>query len=72
VPAEHAVPWHRVIRSSGHIAFPAGSRGWRRPKKQLQEEGVTVTKGRVDMRVYRWQPDLDELLWKPSAAWDGA
>jgi hypothetical protein len=22
------------------------------------------------MKTYRWQPDLDELLWKPSAAWD--
>ena len=19
---------------------------------------------------YRWQPDLDELLWKPSSTWD--
>jgi methylated-DNA-protein-cysteine methyltransferase-like protein len=71
-PAELDVPWHRVVRSSGHIAFPAGSRGWRRQKKQLQEEGVTVTNGRVDMRQFRWQPELDELLWKPSAAWDDA
>jgi hypothetical protein len=22
------------------------------------------------MLKYRWQPDLDELLWKPTSAWD--
>jgi hypothetical protein len=31
---------------------------------------VAVIAGRVDLQKYRWQPDLDELLWKPSAAWD--
>ncbi len=29
-----------------------------------------VSCGRVDMQKYRWQPDLDELLWKPTSAWD--
>jgi hypothetical protein len=33
-------------------------------------EDVAVIAGRVDMHKYRWQPDLDELLWKPSASWD--
>jgi hypothetical protein len=31
---------------------------------------VPVRNGRVNLKKYRWQPDLDELLWKPSAAWD--
>jgi hypothetical protein len=26
--------------------------------------------GRIDMHKYRWNPDLDELLWKPTSAWD--
>ena len=34
-------------------------------------EGVTILRGKVDMQKYRWRPDLDELLWKPSDAWDG-
>jgi hypothetical protein len=33
-------------------------------------DGVAVLGGRVDMKLHQWQPDLDELLWKPSAKWD--
>jgi methylated-DNA-protein-cysteine methyltransferase-like protein len=70
LPNGHAVPWHRVITASGKIAFKAGSRGFDEQSKRLQEEDVAILNGRVDMKKYRWQPDLDELLWKPSAAWD--
>jgi len=70
LPKGSDVPWHRIIQSAGTIAFPKGSRAYREQKKRLEAEGVPVLAGRVDMRKYRWQPDLDELLWKPSAAWD--
>ncbi len=70
LPAGHDVPWHRVLQASGRIAFPKGSRGYREQRKRLQEEDVAVLSGRVDMQTYRWQPDLDELLWKPALAWD--
>ncbi len=64
------VPWHRVIRSSGRIAFEKGSRAYNRQFKRLIMEDVVILEGRIDMQKYRWQPDLDELLWKPSSAWD--
>ena len=64
------VPWHRVITASGRIAFEAGSAGFEKQKALLEQEDVTVTAGRVDMRKYRWRPNLDELLWKPTSAWD--
>ncbi len=70
LPAGHDVPWHRVLQASGRIAFPKGSRGYREQRKRLLEEDVAVIAGRVDMQTYRWQPDLDELLWKPALAWD--
>ena len=70
LPEGHNVPWHRVLQASGRIAFEKGSRGYREQRKRLLEEGVAVIAGRVDMQRYRWQPDLDELLWKPSPAWD--
>ena len=70
LPADHNVPWHRVITASGKIAFEYGTRACDEQSKRLRSEGVTVQKGCVDMRKFRWQPDLDELLWKPSAAWD--
>ncbi len=70
LPAKTNVPWHRVITSSGRIAFEKGSRAYNRQAKRLMMEDVVILEGRIDMQKYRWQPDLDELLWKPSAAWD--
>ena len=71
LPDRHSVPWHRVIRASGKIAFNTGSPSFDEQRERLLQEGVAILNGRVDMVRYRWQPDLDELLWKPSAAWDG-
>jgi len=69
-PADEPLPWHRVLRANGATAFPEGSAGYARQRDRLRAEGVIMSKGQVDMRRYRWQPDLDELLWKPSAKWD--
>ncbi len=70
LPDGHSVPWYRVLQASGRIAFDPDSRQFAEQRKRLEGEGVPVVGGRVDMSRYRWQPDLDELLWKPSAAWD--
>lgn len=70
VPDGLDVPWHRVVRSSGELAFERGSRAFRKQSGLLATENVPVLNGRVDMKKYRWSPDLDELLWKPSDAWD--
>jgi len=64
------LPWYRVITASGRIAFEKGTRQFKEQRKRLMAEDVAVIAGRVDMQKYRWQPDLDELLWKPSAVWD--
>ena len=70
VPDELDLPWFRIITASGKLAFAEGSTAFRRQKRLLEAEGVRVIRGRVDMAKHRWQPDLDELLWKPSATWD--
>ena len=70
VPAGMELPWHRVVQASGRSAFDPNSRAFRRQRDRLAEEGVTMLNGRIDMKRYRWQPDLDELLWKPSSIWD--
>ena len=59
-----------VIQSSGKSAFERGSRLYRLQRDRLAGEGVAMSNGRVDMERFRWQPDLDELLWKPTATWD--
>lgn len=55
------LPWHRVLRSDGRIAFPAGSRMQREQARRLRAEGVDVRDGRV--RGLRAAPTLDEQLW---------
>ncbi|PLX56772.1 MAG: cysteine methyltransferase [Chromatiales bacterium] len=69
-PAARELPWHRVLGSSGKLAFAEHSAGFLEQAERLIAEGVDVVRGRVDMRRYRWAPDLDEMLWKPSAGWD--
>ncbi len=59
LPAGHGLPWHRVLRADGRIAFPAGSEGYQRQSELLAMEGVVVRNGRV-----RTQPSsLDQLLF---------
>lgn len=56
LPAGHSVPWYRVIRSNGQIAFPEGTETFATQKKLLEQEGVEVKNGRIPMRYYQWQP----------------
>jgi methylated-DNA-protein-cysteine methyltransferase-like protein len=66
------LPWHRVVQASGKSAFVPNSRAFRTQCERLADEGVIMQSGKVDMVRHRWQPDLDELLWKPSSTWDEA
>lgn len=45
--AEVGLPWHRVLRSDGRIAFPAGSDGFAEQSSRLRAEGVRMVEGRV-------------------------
>ena len=56
-----ALPWHRVLRADGRIAFPEGSEGYLEQAQRLRAEGVAVANGRV--RMPRRAPDLDAELW---------
>lgn len=56
LPAGHSVPWFRVIRTTGQIAFPPGSDTFERQRSLLEQDGVEVVNGRVSMRQYRWRP----------------
>ena len=58
------LPWHRVLRSDGRIAFPSGSKAFREQRARLVDEGVVVKSGRVDLARHGWQRDLDEQIWR--------
>lgn len=62
-PASLRLPWHRVLRSDGRIAFPPASAEFREQRMRLRKEGVEVLNGRVNLHRYGWQRDLDAQLW---------
>ena len=57
------LPWHRIVRSDGRIAFPPGSPGYEEQSRRLLGEGVALRNGRVRMP----EPDdsLDAAVWRP-------
>ena len=55
------LPWHRVLRADGRIAFPEGSPQWHEQVQRLRAEGVEVRGGRVARRPRT----LDAALWGP-------
>ena len=65
-PPGMSLPWHRVINAQGRSSFPRNSLPWQYQRQRLLEEGIPLVNGCVDLSAWRWQPDLDELLWKPA------
>ncbi|BDU22986.1 MGMT family protein [Dyella sp. GSA-30] len=63
VPDGMVLPWFRVLRSSGQIAFPPGSRGFREQSRLLRAEGVEVKNGRVPLSRFGLDADVDRALW---------
>jgi len=60
--ASQGLPWHRVLRADGRIAFPRGSEAFDLQCQRLLAEGVRVHEGRV--RLQR-AASLDAVLWRP-------
>lgn len=58
-----ALPWHRILRSDGRIAFPAGSPGFQEQARRLREEGVELRNGRA--RIQHSDDSLDAAVWRP-------
>ena len=63
-PNDLHLPWHRVLRSNGEIAFKAGSAQAEKQKDLLVKDKVAVIKNRVNLTTHGWQPDLGEMLAK--------
>lgn len=60
-PQGRAVPWQRVLRTTGHIAFAGDVLRGPLQQRLLEEEGVTFEADRVDMKRFRWRPSVEEL-----------
>lgn len=57
------LPWYRILRSDGRIAFPPGSEGYLEQIQRLRAEGVDVRNGRV--RMPPAGDALDAEIWRP-------
>jgi len=61
-PKEMKLPWYRVLRSNGQLAFKVGTSSAEKQKGLLQQEEVVVLNNRVKLTQFGWQPDLGEIL----------
>ncbi|MFT3807519.1 MGMT family protein [Arenimonas sp.] len=57
------LPWHRILRSDGRIAFPPDSPQFAEQVQRLRAEGVALKNGRVVGQ--RAAATVDEMIWKP-------
>jgi methylated-DNA-protein-cysteine methyltransferase-like protein len=55
LPEQSNLPWHRVIRAEGRIAFAPGSHQAIEQAALLVAEGVRVINNKVDMKAFAWQ-----------------
>ena len=51
---KYDLPWHRVINSQGKISLRSGD-GFEMQKAMLENEGVQVIDGRIDLKKYKWK-----------------
>ncbi len=56
LPKDTTLPWHRVLKANGQIAFPPNSAAFIRQKQLLELEGVIICNGRVKLSGFLWQP----------------
>jgi len=56
LPAGTDVPWHRVIRSSGRVAFQGDPGRGSLQRALLEEEGVVFEGDTVPMARFGWVP----------------
>jgi methylated-DNA-protein-cysteine methyltransferase-like protein len=61
---ETDVPWHRVINAQGRVSQRPGH-GPIVQRQLLEEEGVVFdANGRIDLKIYCWEPTSDWLISK--------
>lgn len=56
IPKDTRLPWHRIINASGKIAIRTGT-GVTLQKALLEEEGIVLNSGRINLKKYGWPSD---------------
>ena len=61
LPSFTDVPWQRVINAQGKISLGRAVLGGDLAQQRLlEEEGVIMLNGRIDLKRYRWQPTVEK------------
>jgi methylated-DNA-protein-cysteine methyltransferase-like protein len=55
LPRGTKLPWHRVLKSNGELAFPVASPSYKRQKDLLEREKVIFRGGKVALKQYQWE-----------------
>ena len=55
LPQDSTLPWHRVMKSSGDLAFSEQDPRFQKQQRLLENEGIQVISGKVAQH-YFWQP----------------
>ncbi len=54
LPPDTKLPWYRVIRADGKLAFPEDSDRYQRQRDRLAQDGITVLRGKVSRGLFQW------------------
>lgn len=54
LPNDSTLPWHRVIKANGELAFPTGTTAFLRQKTRLEAEGIIFENHKIRLKIYRW------------------
>jgi methylated-DNA-protein-cysteine methyltransferase-like protein len=69
LPQGSDVPWHRIVNSFGEISARSGGDSHELQRLLLEAEGVEFdSKGRIDLRRYRWEARASSGRARPPRA----
>ncbi len=54
LPENSTLPWHRVIKANGQLAFPFGTATFIRQKTLLEADGITFQQQSICLKTFRW------------------
>jgi methylated-DNA-protein-cysteine methyltransferase-like protein len=61
LPPNSSIPWHRVVKSDGAIAFPSFFPLYRKQKRLLEHEGIKLHRGKVALQKFGWLVERSSL-----------
>ena len=64
---DDSIPWQRVVNSKGEVSYSQVRNGSDYLQRHLlEEEGIEFkANGKIDLKLYRWCPEPDELILSP-------